>query len=198
LRSLREFVNTLKGLGITLEYLDFGGGLGIAYDGEEPPSVPCYAQLVIEATKDLGLTLILEPGRVIVGNAGTLVTQVTFIKDQGDKRFIIVDAGMNDLIRPALYASHHQIWSVTQKASTEIADIVGPICESTDFIARNREVPAFQRGDLAAVMSAGAYGFSLSSNYNSRPRVAEVLVSGNRYDVIRRRETYDDLIRLES
>jgi diaminopimelate decarboxylase len=198
LRSLREFVNTLKGQGITLEYLDFGGGLGIAYDGEEPPSVPCYAQLVIEATKDLGLTLILEPGRVIVGNAGTLVTQVTFIKDQGDKRFIIVDAGMNDLLRPALYASHHQIWSVTQKASTEIADIVGPICESTDFIARNREVPAFQRGDLAAVMSAGAYGFSLSSNYNSRPRVAEVLVSGNRYDVIRRRETYDDLIRLES
>ena len=197
IESLRGFVTTLRGEGISLRYLDFGGGLGIAYNGEEPPSASRYAELVIEATKDLGLTLVLEPGRIIVGNAGTLVTRVTFIKDQGSKRFIIVDAGMNDLMRPALYGSHHQVWSVSQKASTQVADIVGPICESSDFIARNRELPAFEPGDLAAVMSTGAYGFSLSSNYNSRPRVAEVLVSGSKYEVIRRRETYEDLIRLE-
>jgi diaminopimelate decarboxylase len=197
IESLRTFVTTLRQEGISLRYLDFGGGLGIAYNGEEPPSASRYAQLVIEATKDLGLTLILEPGRIIVGNAGTLVTRVTFIKDQGSKRFIIVDAGMNDLMRPALYGSHHQVWSVSQKTSTQVADIVGPICESSDFIARNRELPSFEPGDLAAVMSAGAYGFSLSSNYNSRPRVAEVLVRGSRYEVIRRRETYEDLIRLE-
>jgi diaminopimelate decarboxylase len=195
--SLREFVTRLRNEGVSLRYLDFGGGLGIAYNGEEPPSVSGYAELVIAATKDLGLTLVLEPGRIIVGNAGTLVTRVTFIKDQGTKRFIIVDAGMNDLMRPSLYGSHHQIWSVSENAATQVADIVGPICESSDFIARNRELPAFQPGDLAAVMSAGAYGFSLSSNYNSRPRVAEVLVSGKKYEVIRRRESYEDLIRLE-
>jgi diaminopimelate decarboxylase len=195
--SLREFVARLRNEGILLRYVDFGGGLGIAYDSEQPPSVSCYAELVIAATKDLGLTLVLEPGRVIVGNAGTLVTRVTFIKDQGTKRFVIVDAGMNDLMRPALYGSHHQVWSVTQKASTRTADLVGPICESSDFITRNRELPAFEPGDLAAVMSAGAYGFSLSSNYNSRPRVPEVLVSGDKYEIIRRRETYEDLIRHE-
>ena len=197
IESLREFVTRLRREGISLRYLDFGGGLGIAYDGEEAPSISRYAELVIGATKELGLTLILEPGRVIVGNAGTLVTRVTFIKDQGAKRFIIVDAGMNDLMRPALYGSHHQVWSVSQKTSTQIADLVGPICESSDFIAKNRELPVFQPGDLAAVMSTGAYGFSLSSNYNSRPRVAEVLVSGSKYEVIRRRETYEDLVRAE-
>jgi diaminopimelate decarboxylase len=198
LHSLREFVARLTREGVLLQYLDFGGGLGISYDGEEAPSVACYAQPVIEALKDLGLTLILEPGRVIVGNAGVLLTRVSFIKDQGAKRFVIVDAGMNDLIRPALYGSYHQVWSVSQNSSTEVADIVGPVCESSDFIAKNREIPVFQPGDLAAVMSAGAYAFSLSSNYNSRPRVAEVLVSGNRHEIIRRRETYEDLIRLES
>jgi diaminopimelate decarboxylase len=197
LDSLREFVTRLGSEGIALQYLDFGGGLGIAYDGEQPPSPSGYAELVIGATRDLGLTLILEPGRVIVGNAGTLVTRVTFIKDQASKRFVIVDAGMNDLMRPALYGSHHQVWSVSQTTSTQLADIVGPICESTDFIAKNRELPVFQPGDLAAVMSTGAYGFALSSNYNSRPRVAEVLVSGDKYQVIRRRETYEDLIRQE-
>ena len=197
IESLREFVANLRREGIALQYLDFGGGLGIAYDGEEPPSISCYADLVIDATKNLGLTLVLEPGRILVGNAGTLVTRVTFIKDQGTKRFVIVDAGMNDLMRPALYGSHHQVWSVSRKSATQVADIVGPICESTDFIARNRDLPVFQPGDLAAVMSTGSYGFSLSSNYNSRPRVAEVLVSGKKYEVIRRRETYEDLIRLE-
>ena len=197
IQSLRQFVEKLRRQGIALRYLDFGGGLGIAYDGEEPPSATCYAELIIGATKDLGLTLILEPGRVIVGNAGTLLTRVTFVKDQGTKRFIIVDAGMNDLMRPALYGSHHQVWSTAQQKATQVADLVGPICESSDFIARNRELPAFEPGDLAAIMSAGAYGFSLSSNYNSRPRAPEVMVSGTKYEIIRLRETYEDLIRLE-
>ena len=197
LKSLRAFILELRGEGIHLKYLDFGGGLGISYNGELPPSTASYAQFVKDATSDLGMTLILEPGRSIVGNAGTLLTRVTFTKKQGAKHFVIVDAGMNDLIRPALYGSHHQIWSVKETTETEIVDVVGPICESTDFIAKDRELPVFTRGDLAAVMSAGAYGFSLSSNYNSRPRVAEVMVSGNRYEVIRRRETYEDLIRQE-
>ncbi len=198
LQSLREFVEQLKGEGISLRYLDFGGGLGISYNGEEPPSLAGYAELVTCTTRDLGLTLVLEPGRVIVGNAGALITRVTLTKNQGTKRFVIVDAGMNDLMRPALYGSHHQIWPIEKSGSTEIADLVGPICESTDFIAKDRELPVLAAGDLAAVMSAGAYGFSLSSNYNSRPRVAEVLVNGDQYEVIRRRETYEDLIRLES
>jgi len=198
LKSLREFVEQLKRDDISLQYLDFGGGLGISYQGEEPPSLPGYAELVMCMTRDLGLTLILEPGRVIVGNAGALITRVTLTKRQGPKRFVIVDAGMNDLIRPALYGAHHQIWPVEQKDATEIADLVGPICETTDFIARDRNLPAFVAGDLAAIMSAGAYGFVLSSNYNSRPRVAEILVNGDKYEVIRRRETYEDLVRLES
>ena len=197
LKSLRAFVLDLQREGISLQYLDFGGGLGISYNGETPPSIPRYAEYVVGATQDLGLTLILEPGRSIVGNAGVLLTRVTFIKKQGTKRFVIVDAGMNDLIRPALYGAHHQVWSVNEKTATEVVDLVGPICETTDFIVRDRELPAFQRGDLAAVMSVGAYGFSLSSNYNSRPRVAEVLVSGGKYEVVRRRETYEDLIRHE-
>jgi diaminopimelate decarboxylase len=196
-KSLREFILTLRAEDIDIRYLDFGGGLGISYNGENPPSTACYSDVVKAATSDLGVTLVLEPGRSIVGNAGTLLTRVTFIKNQGTKRFVIVDAGMNDLLRPALYGSHHQVWSVKEKKTTEIVDLVGPICETTDFIARGRELPAFEPGDIAAVMSAGAYGFSLSSNYNSRPRVAEVLVSGDKYEIIRRRETYEDLIRHE-
>jgi diaminopimelate decarboxylase len=192
--SLREFVQDLRREGIQLQYLDVGGGLGISYNDEETPSLVSYAGLIIGVTKDLGLTLVLEPGRVLVGNAGALLTRVTLIKNQGAKRFVIVDAGMNDLLRPALYGSHHQVWSLTKKPTLHVADLVGPICESTDFIARDRELPGFEAGDVAAVMSAGAYGFSLSSNYNSRPRAAEVLVSGDRFEVIRRRETWDDLI----
>jgi diaminopimelate decarboxylase len=198
LGSLREFVGQLTRDGIALQYLDFGGGLAISYNGEQPPSLSGYAELVMQTVRELGLTLVLEPGRIIVGNAGALLTRVTLTKNQGSKRFVVVDAGMNDLIRPALYGSHHQIWAVREKSSMEVADMVGPICESTDFIARDRNLPAFTAGDLAAVMSAGAYGFSLSSNYNSRPRVAEVLVNGDSYEVIRRRETYEDLVRLES
>jgi diaminopimelate decarboxylase len=196
--SILNFTLELKQEGHLLKYIDFGGGLGISYNAEEPPSPAIYAKSIVAATRDLGLTIVLEPGRVIVGNAGILLTRVLLKKNQEEKRFVIVDAGMNDLIRPALYGSHHQIWPVRQEGSREKVDVVGPVCESADFFAQDREVPVLERGDLLAVMSAGAYGFSLSSNYNSRPRAAEVLVSGNSYEVIGRRETYHDLIRLES
>jgi diaminopimelate decarboxylase len=197
LASLKHFIAELRSDGVRPTHLDFGGGLGIPYKDEEPPSPAAYAAAVKAATSGLGLTLALEPGRVIVGNAGILLTRVLFRKSQGDKRFLVVDAGMNDLIRPALYGSHHQLWPVREVGEVEKADVVGPVCESADFIAQDREVPYLEPGDLLSVMSAGAYGFSLSSNYNSRPRVAEVLVSGSGYEVIRRRETYADLIRLE-
>ena len=199
LASLHKFIEELRSDGVALRYLDFGGGLGISYNAEEPPSPADYASAIVCATKELGLTLVLEPGRVIVGNAGILLTRVLFKKDQGDKRFLIVDAAMNDLIRPALYGSHHQLWPIHEMngQEKEKVDVVGPICESADFIAQDREIVKLNSGDLLAVMSAGAYGFSLSSNYNSRPRVAEVLVNGGDYEVIGRRETYEDLIRLE-
>jgi len=171
--------------------------LGISYTTEEPPSPETYGEAVAAATRDLGLTIVLEPGRVIVGNAGILLTRVILKKNQGAKKFLVMDAGMNDLIRPALYGSHHQLWSVNEVNGRETVDVVGPVCESADFIAKDREVSVLQQGDLLAVMSAGAYGFSLSSNYNSRPRAAEVLVNGETYHVIRKRETYDDLVRLE-
>lgn len=200
LSSLREFILELKAEGMTLKYLDFGGGLGISYNGEEPPSPAAYGEAVAKATKDLGLTIVLEPGRVIVGNAGILLTRVLLKKNQGVKKFLVVDAGMNDLIRPALYGSHHQLWPVhagSQESGKETVDVVGPVCESADFIAKDRDMAILQPGELLAIMSAGAYGFSLSSNYNSRPRAAEVLVSGDSYEVIRRRETYEDLVRPE-
>jgi diaminopimelate decarboxylase len=196
--SIRDLAVELKRDGHPLKYIDFGGGLGISYDAEEPPSPATYAKSIANATKDLGVTVILEPGRVIVGNAGILLTRVVLKKNQGEKKFVVVDAGMNDLIRPALYGSHHQIWPVREEVQKERVDVVGPVCESADFFAQDRDVALLKGGDLLAVMSAGAYGFSLSSNYNSRPRVAEVLVNGGSYEVIRRRETYEDLIRLET
>ncbi len=197
LASFRQFILELKAEDLPLKYLDFGGGLGISYNAESPPAPATYGAAVAGATKDLGLTIVLEPGRVIVGNAGILLSRVLLKKSQGSKKFVIVDAGMNDLIRPALYGSHHQLWPVHPRSEMETVDVVGPVCESADFIAKDRELARLSAGDLVAVMSAGAYGFSLSSNYNSRPRVAEVLVSGSTYEVIRRRETYEDLIRHE-
>ena len=197
LASIRQFVLELHAEGVGLSYLDFGGGLGIPYNDEEPPSPATYAASVARATKDLGVTLVLEPGRVIAGNAGILLTRVLLKKNQNAKKFLVVDAAMNDLIRPALYGSHHQLWPVREENRKEKVDVVGPVCESADFIARDRDVAVIEPGELLAVMSAGAYGFSLSSNYNSRPRAAEVLVRGDSYHLIRRRETYEDLIRLE-
>ena len=194
LAKVKTFVGRLSEAGITITHLDLGGGLGIRYNQEEPPLPAEYGRAIQQELGGLACTLILEPGRVIVGNSGILVTRVLYTKE-GKKKFLIVDAGMNDLARPSLYDAYHAIEPVIDPACRrEVADVVGPICETGDFLCREREVPAATAGDLLAVMSAGAYGFSMSSNYNSRPRVAEVLVHGDRFHVIRERETRESLI----
>jgi diaminopimelate decarboxylase len=198
-QRLRELVEELARRGLRIRYLDLGGGLGITYDQETPPHPREYGQALIKELEGLEVTLILEPGRVIVGNAGILVTRVYYTKDSEAKHFIIVDAGMNDLARPSLYGSYHALWPVVQAPRQEVtASLVGPICESGDFLAKDRPMPAFQPGELVAVLSAGAYGFSMSSNYNARPRVAEILVKDTAFYVIRKRETYAQLIRGET
>jgi len=198
LARLKKLIQLLRKDGIEIRYLDLGGGLGITYDQEQAPHPSEYAQAIMAASKDIHCTFIFEPGRVIVGNAGILVTKVLYTKSNEEKNFIIVDAGTNEIIHPRLYNSYHQIQPVIKKRKEEIiADIVGPICESGDYLAKGRTVSRFDRGDLVAVMSAGAYGFTMSSNYNSRGRVPEVLVSNDRYYVIRKRETYADLMRGE-
>jgi diaminopimelate decarboxylase len=198
LGRLKALIRRLRAEGIAIRYLDLGGGLGIAYDQETPPPPAEYARAIIDASKDLDCTFILEPGRVIVGNAGILVTQVLYTKRNDGKSFVIVDAGMNDLIRPSLYGAFHQIQPVLRQQREKItADVVGPICESGDFLAKGRLMPAFERGELMAVLSAGAYGFTMSSNYNSRPRIPEILVRDDRWYVIRMRETFEDLIQGE-
>ncbi len=199
LKKLKELIGRLKGIGIGVSYLDLGGGLGITYNQEEPPHPREYARAIKEELDMKDVTVILEPGRVIVGNAGILVTRVLYTKATPEKSFIIVDAAMNDLIRPSLYGSFHGIEPVRLTGRRKIkADVVGPICESSDFLAKDREIPSFEAGDLLAVMSAGAYGFSMSSNYNSRPRIAEVMGKGEAFYVIRPRETYEDLVRGET
>ncbi|MDH5297927.1 MAG: diaminopimelate decarboxylase [Desulfobulbaceae bacterium] len=199
LRKVKGFIARLTEAGIAITHLDLGGGLGITYDTEEPPHPEAYAAAIKAEMGDLNCTLILEPGRVIVGNAGILVTRVLYTKSNSAKKFVIVDAGMNDLARPSLYGAYHAILPVDQERRARVkADVVGPICETGDFLARDKEVPDCEAGDLLAVMSAGAYGFSMSSNYNSRPRVAEVLVKDDAIHLIRQRETFDDLIRGET
>ena len=199
LKKLKEHIKRLDKEGIGIDFLDLGGGLGITYDKEQPPHPKEYAAAIKSEMNRLDLTLILEPGRVLVGNAGILVTKVLYEKTTKEKRFIIVDAAMNDLVRPSLYGSFHGIQPLQVKDRKRvIADIVGPICESGDFLAKDREMESFEPGEMIAVMSAGAYGFSMSSNYNSRPRVAEVMVKENRYYTIRARETYEDLIKGET
>jgi len=194
----RVLVGSLKKEGAQIRYLDLGGGLGIRYKDEVPPHPEEYAKAIIQGLEGLDVTLILEPGRVIVGNAGILVTEVQFIKETDEKKFVIVDGGMNDLIRPALYGSYQDIRPVVEGNGEKIvADIVGPICESGDFFAKDREITRPQRGDLLAVMSAGAYGFTMASNYNSHPRPPEVLVDGDTFYVVRARESLEDLIRGE-
>ncbi|MGA1861685.1 diaminopimelate decarboxylase [Deferribacter thermophilus] len=194
-----EMVKNLKAKGINIKYLDLGGGLGIKYNEEMPPSPKEYADKIIEVIKGLDVTLVFEPGRVIAGNAGVLVTKVLYTKETELKHFKIVDAAMNDLMRPTLYGSFHDVKPVKEcNYKTVYGDIVGPICETGDFLAKDRNIPDFQQGDLIAVMSAGAYGFTMSSNYNSRPRVPEILVNKDKYYIVRRRETYDDLIGPES
>jgi diaminopimelate decarboxylase len=199
LKRLKLLIGRLEKIGTKIRYLDLGGGLGIPYHKETPPHPRDYANAVVQELGDLSCTLILEPGRVIVGNAGIFLTQVLYTKKTPSKEFIIVDGGMNDLVRPSFYGSYHDIQPVEKKLREfRVMDMVGPICESSDFIARDRDLPEVDPGEYLAVMSAGAYGFSMSSNYNARTRAAEVMVQGDRYYVIRTRETWEDLIRGES
>jgi diaminopimelate decarboxylase len=177
------------------QYLDIGGGIGIQYQPDQSPlAMTRYADAVVPGLKDLGLSVVMEPGRCLVGNAGILVCQVQYVKDNPFKKFIVVNAGMNDLIRPSLYQAHHEIMPVAATDERVTGDLVGPICESGDFLAQNRELPAADQDDLLAVASAGAYGFTMASNYNSRPRPAEVMVDGDQSQIIRKRETWEDLV----
>ena len=196
LNRILLLIDKLSIQGVEIEYLDIGGGLGIPYRNEEPPVPKDLARNLLPMLKKRKLTLIVEPGRSIVGNAGILVTKVLYRKKGEKKQFIIVDAGMNDLIRPSYYNAYHHILPVLKKKrDSEICDVVGPICESSDFLALERNLKRISQGEYLAVMGAGAYGFSMSSNYNSRPRVAEVMVKGKDHFLIRQRETYRDLIR---
>ncbi|HTK12861.1 MAG TPA: diaminopimelate decarboxylase [Xanthobacteraceae bacterium] len=199
---LNEFVGVLRGDGHTIKHVDLGGGLGIPYreDNDPPPDPTAYADVVKRATRGLGCTLIFEPGRLIVGNAGVLVTRVLFVKHGDGKTFVIVDAAMNDLIRPTLYDAHHDIRLLAEPrpdAPRLTADVVGPVCESGDFLATDRDMPAVKAGDLLAVMTAGAYGAVQAGTYNSRPLVPEVLVRGEKWAVVRPRPDVSELIALD-
>lgn len=193
-------VERLRAKGIPIGTLDLGGGLGVSYKPtDRTPAVREFVDALVSKVAGRDLTVLIEPGRSVVGEAGVLLTRVLYRKSNGSKEFVIVDAAMNDLLRPALYHSHHEIIPVRRNdTGTVVADVVGPVCESGDFLARNREVANVMPGDLMAVCTAGAYGFVLGSNYNSRPRPAEVLVVGAGFKVIRTRESYDDLVRGES
>lgn len=197
---LMDLVLELRTAGQNLQYFDMGGGLGVQYEDEEnPPSLADYAQgLKRILQKAPGMTLIVEPGRFVAGNSAVMLTRVLYNKADGGRNFVVVDAAMNDLMRPTLYEAYHAIKPLTRTAGEEITvDVVGPICESADFLAKNRPLTRVRAGDHLAVMSAGAYGFTMASNYNARPRAAEVLVDGPNYRIIKPRETYDDLIRGE-
>ena len=192
-------VRRLRDGGTVIRYLDVGGGLGITYKDEEPPPLDEFARALTGVIRDLDVTVILEPGRILVGNAGILLTRVLYTKQSPVKNFLVVDAAMNDLIRPSLYGSYHAIQRVRRApARAEVmVDVVGPICESGDFLAKDRNLPGCEAGELLAVMSAGAYGHTMSSNYNARPRAPEVMVRGGRFHVVRERESYEDLVRGE-
>jgi diaminopimelate decarboxylase len=210
-KKVLALVEQLRNDGHTIEALDLGGGYGADYESGTVPSADEYAKGIVPLLKDKNLRLILEPGKSISANAGILVTRVLYSKRGGTKKFVIVDAGMNDLIRPALYDAFHFIWpaAVSEQfvpvrrsknllfEGTQVVDVVGPICEGADFFARDRALPPVKRGDLLAIFTAGAYGFAMSSNYNARCRPAEVWVDGDSFRVIRRRETYGDLMSLE-
>ncbi|NLO81119.1 MAG: diaminopimelate decarboxylase [Xanthomonadaceae bacterium] len=199
LERLLVLIDRLQAAGIALTHINIGGGLGIRYHDEQPPTAAEYAAVVLERLGQRPLKLIMEPGRAIVGNAGVLLTRVEYLKRGPAKSFAVVDAAMNDLLRPALYDSWQRIEPVTENpaAAEDIYDVVGPVCESADFLGKQRRL-AIAPGDLLAVHSAGAYGFVMSSNYNSRPRAAELMVDGDRMHLIRRRETMEDLLRGET
>ncbi|HWD50603.1 MAG TPA: diaminopimelate decarboxylase [Rhizomicrobium sp.] len=194
--KLIELIKSLRAEGHNIERADFGGGLGVSYDARTPPpSAENYGAIVSRATKDLGVSIILEPGRAIVANAGILVAKVIYVKNGEERQFLILDAAMNDLIRPAMYDAHHEIVSVAQPTGKKaVYDVVGPICESSDRFAEGRELPELKDGDLVAILSAGAYGAVMSSAYNARPPAPEVLVKGGEWAIVRPRLSYDDLI----
>jgi diaminopimelate decarboxylase len=206
-----DLIGRLRKFGHPIEWYNMGGGYGIDYKGREAEPVEAFARAILPGVKAAGCRLAIEPGRVIVGNAGILVSRVLYTKQSGEKRFLIQDAAMNDLIRPALYESFHRIWPVVvpaglppmpEEGDTAIGemepwDVVGPVCESGDFLAKDRPLPHVGRGALMAIFSAGAYAMVMASNYNTRPRAAEVLVDRSEPHLVRRRETYDDLVRQE-
>jgi diaminopimelate decarboxylase len=197
LERVTSLVNQLRADDFRIGYLDAGGGLGVVYRDEPPADVPRFAEGVRRVAQELGVTLILEPGRFIVAEAGLLLTRVLYRKRSGGKEYVITDAGMNDLVRPSHYDAYHEIEAVRPRERRIVADVVGPVCESGDFLALNRVVDDVRPGDVLAIRTAGAYGFVMASNYNSRPRPTEVLVDGDRYAVVTERERYEDLVRQE-
>ncbi|HMB95599.1 MAG TPA: hypothetical protein VKK61_06130, partial [Tepidisphaeraceae bacterium] len=213
-KKMTELIDRLTVKGYKIEWFDMGGGFGVNYERPDQARTPSeYAKALLPMIENKPYKIAIEPGRYIAGNAGILLTRVLYRKTGGAKKFVIIDAGMNDLIRPVLYDSFHFIWPAkprpaganvpltrnrdTVPVDSETVDVVGPICESGDFLAKDRPLPPTVRGDLLAVFTAGAYGFAMSSNYNNRPRAAEVLVDGSTYKIIRRRETLEDLVALE-
>jgi diaminopimelate decarboxylase len=197
-QRLLTLCHELRELGAKdLAYLDIGGGLGVRYDTEEPPDLDAFSSVIVPLLREAGLTLIMEPGRFIVGNAGALVSKVLYRKTSGGKEYMVADAGMTELLRPSHYGAFHRIEAVISRPTQITADVVGPICESGDFLALDRPIVDVQPGELLVVFDTGAYGYVMASNYNSRPRAAEVLVDGDRYAVVTARETYADLSRLE-
>jgi len=192
-----DLVRSLKAIKIDIKFFDVGGGIGVVYSDEETISETAYAQVLFESIKGLDVTLMCEPGRYMVANAGAFFTSVLYEKSNGGKRFVIVDGAMNDLLRPSLYNAYHKIEAVMVEGEKTAADVVGPVCESGDFLGKNVQLPTLQYNDLLVIQSAGAYGFTMSSNYNTRGRSAEVALEGGVDRVIRRRETYEDQVRLE-
>lgn len=198
IKKILQFIGEMKAKGHNIEYLDIGGGLGIIYKDEKPQTAQVYANAVLPLLENSGLKIIMEPGRFIAGNAGIFVTKVLYLKDNGVKKFLIVDGGMNDLMRPSLYDAYHEIVPVVKTNGKKItADVVGPICESGDYFAKDRKLPLMKKNDLMAIMSAGAYGYVMSSNYNVRGRGPEVMAKGNQFEIVNERETFDDLIKGE-
>lgn len=198
LERLLELYEQMQAMGATeIRYLDIGGGFAVTYDDEQPMDLDALAAALLPKIQPSGLSLIVEPGRFIVGNAGVLLARVMHRKKAGTKEYIITDAGMNDLVRPSHYDAYHAIEAVQARETKSVVDVVGPVCESGDFFALDREVDDVDAGDLVVVRTTGAYGYVMSFNYNSRPRVAEVLVDGDRFAVVTRREKYEDLVRLE-
>jgi diaminopimelate decarboxylase len=197
-----DLVRSLNAIDIDIKFFDVGGGIGVVYDDEQTIPAEAYTDAIFQATKGLDVTILCEPGRYMVANAGVFLTKVLYEKVNEDKRFVIVDGAMNDLIRPSLYNAYHRIEAVAKEGNTTDiektpADVVGPVCESGDFFGKNVPLPPLEHNDLIAVHSAGAYGFTMASNYNTRPKPAEVAIQGDKVKLIRKRETYEDQVRLE-